>query len=224
MKLTDHILVQAKGVDTVLNPAVPDFQLSLLGGKIQDPAADTRKRYSFNIGDLVQNQTESPDSPAISRLFQISDLLQTPTSTTPGGKMPFASFVLVAKSAALQQRKFQADIQPPSGELYEARLEERLQFVPDIMYNGPSDYPRSGVLVTGVERVGNSLMLDVAAEPLRNQRSMWKIVGGSDPGAAFTDDLAGGSIIREGPEGTGVYKLTIPVPAGSEKYFVQIGL
>ncbi|MEO5713943.1 MAG: hypothetical protein ABIT37_10695 [Luteolibacter sp.] len=225
MKLTDSVLVQAKGVDTVLNPAIPDFELSLLAGTIQNPAADTRKSYSFSIGDLVQDQPVNPDSPSISRLFKISDLLQAPNNTTAGGKAPFASFVLVAKSTALQQRKFQAAIQPPSGELYEARLEERLQFIPDVSPdNGPSDYPRSGVVVTGVERVGNSLMLDIAAEPLRNQRSMWKIMGGSDPGAAFADDLTGRSIIREGPEGTGVYKLTIPVPADSGKYFVQIGL
>ena len=53
---------------------------------------------------------------------------------------------------------------------------------------------------------------------------MWKIMGGNDPGAEFTDELTGGSLIREGPEGTGIYKLSIPVPVGSGRYFIRIGL
>ncbi|RYD33392.1 MAG: hypothetical protein EOP85_20825 [Verrucomicrobiaceae bacterium] len=126
----------------------------------------------------------------------------------------------MAKSTALQQRKFQAADQPPATDLYEARLVEIRDFTQPFGEGGPSDHPTGGVVVTGVERVGNYLMLDLASAPLREYP--WKVMGGSDPGALM-DDLSQQSGAIEGPEGTGVYKLMVPVPAGSEKYFVQIG-
>lgn len=223
MKLTDSFLIQAKGVDTVANPLVPDFELSLLAGTSVSPVTDTRKSYAFSIGDLSQYTPPNPASPAISRLVNVGNCLQMPSDATTGGKTPFASFVLVAKSAALQQRKFQAETQPPTNELYEARLEERVDFTIQPP-PGPSDHPTSGIVVTGVERVGDSLMLDVAAAPLDGAIPSWKVRGGSDLEAGLTDDLSGISTIREGPEGSGVYKVTIPVPAGNERYFVQLAL
>ncbi|RYD42247.1 MAG: hypothetical protein EOP85_11475 [Verrucomicrobiaceae bacterium] len=223
IKLQDHFRVEARGVDTVQDPAVPDYQLSLMGGKVQDPVADTLKSYSFTIDDLDQPATETPQSPVINRVFSIGELLQGPTDSTSGGKTTFASFKMAARSSALQQKKFQLITQPPANELYETRLEERVSFHAPGQFSGPSDYPRDGIMVTGVERVGDLLMLDVAAAPLRSP-SLWKIIGGSDLAVPLADDLTSRSIVREGPEGAGIYKLTIPVPPGSEKYFVQIGL
>lgn len=223
MKLTDFLDVEAKGVDTVQNPTVPDFQVALMGGILQNPVTDTLKSYSFSIEDLAQPATPDATTPSISRGFKISDLLQTPNDNTPGGKTPIASFVLVARSSALQQKKFQADTQPPTNELYEARLEERFDFTTSPVLSGPSDFPQSGVMVTGAERVGNFLMLDIAAPPFEGSLPYAKIMGGSNLDAPLTDDLTSQTLIRLGPEGAGIYKLTIPVPAGSEKYFVQIG-
>lgn len=223
MKLTDTFHVEAKGVDTVKDPLVPDYQLSLMGGTVQNPAADTLKSYSFTIDDLDQPETATPEAPSIARTVRMMNILQTPSDATSGGKTPIASFLMIARSTALQQKKFHAEIQPPANELYETKLEQRIDFTYDGWpYNGPSDYPRDGVVVTGSERVGDFLMLDVAAEPFRNS-TRWKIKGGEDP-AAMTTDLTTGTVIREGPSGTGIYKLTVPVPAGVEKYFVQLAL
>lgn len=223
MKLTDTLNVQAKGVDTVLDPLIPDFGLSLMAGDVQDPVADTLKSYSFNIGDLEQPETETPQAPAISRILYMRDIVQSPPDPTPGGKTSFASFLMIAKSTALQQKKFQAESQPPANELYETKLQPLFDWTDDGWpYNGPSDHPQGGVVVTGVERVGDNLMLDVAAEPFRTP-ALWKVMGGGDP-AALTNDHTGSTVIQEGPSGTGIYKLTVPIPSGVEKYFVRLAL
>lgn len=222
-KLTDFVRVEAKGVDTVQNPAVPDFQVSLMGDNIQIPATSTFKSYSFTIDDLAQPPTPDAGTPSISRVFKVSDILQTPADSSAGGKTPFASFVLVARSSALQRKRFQEAIQPPANELYEARLQELFNFTPSLATFGPSDFPKDGVVVTGVERIGDSLMLDIAAPPFVGSLPFGKIMGGGNLDAPLTDDLTSQTRIQLGPEGTGIYKLTVPVPAGSERYFVQIG-
>lgn len=221
MRMLDTIRVEAKGVDTVLNPAVPDFHVSLLRGIDKDPADDTAKSYSFHIDDLVQPETTDPDAPVIDRTFSISSLLQNDSSA--GGKTLIASFLMVAKSTALQQKKFLADVQPPSNELYEVRLIERRHGVP-LVPDGPSDHPTGGVVVTGIERVGDFVVLDVAAQPWNGSGPLpWKkIVGGIDPGAGLTDELTPWTSFELGPQGAGIYKFRVPVPPSSEKYFVQI--
>lgn len=219
-KLTDTVRVDAKGVDTAADPAIPDFQLSLLAGKVQNPVTDTLRAYSFSIDDLIQPAAAGPDVPSITRTFLVLDIFQASSDKTPGGKTPFASFQLVAKSKALQNRKFQAEVQPPASELYEARLVEIADFT-EPFPAGPSDHPTGGVVVTGVERVGDWLMLDLAAAPHRSTNS-WKVMGGQDP-SYMDEDLSHRSLTTEGAEGTGIYKMAVLVPAGKEKYFVQVG-
>lgn len=222
IKLTDSFGIDAKGVDTVANPDLPDFQLSLLGGAVTDVTADTLRSYSFSIGDLMQPETANADAPVVTRSWKVSDILQTAADPTPGGKTPFASFVLAAKSSALQQRKFQAETLPPANELYEARLDRVISgFTDPVIHEGPTEHPESGVIVTGSERVGDLLMLDVAAPPLLAYAS-WKIKGTTDLAAGFPDDLTATTVFREGPVDTGVYKLSVPVPPGGERYFVRI--
>ncbi|RYD20110.1 MAG: hypothetical protein EOP88_16385 [Verrucomicrobiaceae bacterium] len=220
IKLNDTFRVEARGVDTVQDPAVPDYQLSLMAGTVQNPATDMLKSYSFTIADLDQAATPTPQSPVINRLLRVGDLLQKPDDQTMGGKTPIASFVMAARSKALQQKKFHAEIQPPANELYETRLEARADFYDPISGNGPSDHPQDGVLVTGIERLGEVLMLDVAAEP-RRFSARWKVIGGSDPGE-MTTDLTSVTEIMEGPEGAGIYKLRVTLPSGMEKYFVKL--
>lgn len=223
MKLTDSLTVEAKGVDTVLDPAVPDFELSLLGGTNPNVAADTKRKYPFSIGDLTQAETQSAGAPTISRIFKVGDLLQRSSDREAGGKTPFARFVMVAKSTALRQRKFQAETQLPTNELYEARLEETVLFDPPGLVAGPSDYPKSGFEVFGAERLENMIgdtdyfLLDVATERFRQDQ--WKVLGGEDPGA-MTTELS--SFYWECSPGTGIYKLFIQLPADSPRYFVQV--
>lgn len=220
MKMSDTFGVEARGVDTVLDPLVPDFQLSLMTGATQNPITDTLKSYSFGIEDLAQPVTATPEAPSISRVFGVADILQAPSDITPGGKSPIASFLLMAKSTALRQKKFLADTQPPAKDLYEARLVGRFDFNGNYPFNGPSDLPQNGVSVTGFERMGDFLVLDVAAEPFRDPVG-WKVMGGSDP-AEMTTDLTSVTQITAGPEGTGIYKLKVALPPDNGKYFVKI--
>lgn len=218
--LGNDFKVEAKGVDTVLDPAIPDFQLSILGGAVQNPVNDTLKSYSFSIADLVQPETPDAATPSISRTLRISDILQTAANTTPGGKTWLANFVIAARSSALQQRKFQEET-VTSSELYEVRLDPVQQITDGVVWEGPSDTPLDGVVVTGVERVGDNLMLDVAA-PSHSGNGAWKIEGSASLDFSSADDLTPGSGILEGPPDTGVYKVAVPVPPGSEAYFVRI--
>ncbi len=216
---SDLFGVELRGVDTVLDPMVPDFQLSLMKGTSPNLVADTVKSYSFSIGDLSQPATPTPDSPSISRVLWVNSIVQESNDTTAAGKIPIASFYLLAKSAALQQKKFLADTQPPANELYEARLEERQDFY-DYPYVGVSDRPRTGVHVTGIERIGDFLMLDVAAEPHRYPER-WKVMGGHDPGD-MSNNLTSVTEITEGPQGAGIYKLKVALPPDTGKYFVKL--
>ncbi|RYD38913.1 MAG: hypothetical protein EOP85_16765 [Verrucomicrobiaceae bacterium] len=220
IRTNDSFTTEARGVDTVLDPLVPDFQLSLMKGTSTNVNADTVNRYSFSIGDLGQPPTATPDSPSIRRTLNMQDILQDSYDLSPGGKTPIASFYLLAKSTALQQKKFLAETQPPANELYEARLEPRIDFYDVYPFTGPSDSPRTGVHVTGLERMGDSLMLDVAAEPSRSP-SLWKVLGGHDPGD-MENNLTSVTEITEGPPGTGIYKLKVALPPDTGKYFVKI--
>ncbi|RYD36192.1 MAG: hypothetical protein EOP85_18435, partial [Verrucomicrobiaceae bacterium] len=89
----DYFTVEAKGVDTVPNPALPDFQISLLGGKVQSPAADTVSAYPFHIDQLTQKPTASAEEPVTRRTLKIKDILQEPADSSIGGKTPIACFV-----------------------------------------------------------------------------------------------------------------------------------
>ncbi len=222
IRMTDDFKVEAKGVDTSPLSVLSDFEFSLLRGSATNPANDTLKTYSFNMADLAQPETPDAATPSISRTLRMSDILQSAADLTPGGKTSLANFVIAAKSSALQQRRFQEGSGAAANELYEVRLDPVQDISDGVVWEGPSDSPQSGVVVTGVERVGDFLMLDVAAPPLSGNGS-WIIQGSADLDWESPDDLTAGTTVREGPPDTGVFKLTIPVPPGGDRYFVRLG-
>jgi hypothetical protein len=222
IKTTDTVRVEAKGIDT--NAGTPDFQLSLLRGVNTNAAADVAKTFNFSISSLTQVGTGGPTVPAITRTFRAGDILQFPNETTPGGKSPFAIFTIVAKSTALQQQKFLATPQPAADQLYEARLDEIVDFTDSLNFIGPSDAPLSGVVMTQMQRSGDLFTIDVAARsPIYpGLPSGLKVRGTSDLASGFTDDLTAVSTIMEGPAYSGVYKVTVNVAGRGPRYFVRI--
>ncbi|MES2661532.1 MAG: hypothetical protein V4689_23135 [Verrucomicrobiota bacterium] len=218
IKTTDTVTVEAKGVDTTAAiPSVPDFQLSLLKGIVTNPTADLSKKYDFSFANLVQPVTDVPATPAITRTYGVSSILQTSSDASAGGKSPFAVFTIVAKSEALQHGKFLSSPQPASSVLYETRLDSITYFT-EGMTIGPSDRPAEGVAMTAMQRVGNSFIIDVAAEPGLSL----KVKGSANLNGGFHDDLTSLSTIREGPENSGIYKVTVDVTGRGARYFVRI--
>ncbi|MES2920226.1 MAG: hypothetical protein V4819_01675 [Verrucomicrobiota bacterium] len=220
IKTTDLVRVEAKALrTTAANPAVPDFQLALLRGVNADATADQAKSYSFNAAYLTQPGAPGAGVPALARTFSAGSILQSPADVTEGGKTPFAAFTIVAKSKALQCGAFQATVQPASENLYETRLSETQDFY-ETTNVGPSDAPVSGMNVTNLQRIGNYLMLDIAAVP--GTSGTWKVKGTADLANGFPDDLTASSTVIEGPPKTGVYKVKVDVSGRGERYFVRI--
>lgn len=219
IKTTDTVRVEAKGIDT--NVGSPDFQLSLLRGITTNAAADVAKTFNFSISNLTQT---GQGGTVVSRTYRAGDILQSPNDTTTGGKSPFAIFTIVAKSTALQQRKFLATPQPAVDQLYEARFDEIVDFTDSSNFIGPSDAPLSGVVMTQMQRSGDLFIIDVAARsPIYpGLPSGLKVRGTSDLAAGFNDDLTAVSTIMEGPANAGIYKVTINVAGRGPRYFVRI--
>ncbi|MES2474970.1 MAG: hypothetical protein V4640_04265 [Verrucomicrobiota bacterium] len=217
-----RITVEAKGLNTTEDSFSPDFQLSLLRGEVVDPVADTAHEFSFSSNDLIRPGNDVPGNNlpgelVINRTFSVIDLLQTPTASNVAGKSPFAMFTIVARTKALQNRLFLANSQAPANQLYEARLDEITDF--DAVNYEPFNGNFGPPVVTGVERVGDSLMLDVASQP---GLPLGRVMGTTDPGLGFPDDLTASCVITPGPVGTGLFKVTVPVGGLGERYFVRI--
>jgi hypothetical protein len=217
------IRMEAKGLRSFASSSVPDFQLSLLRGEVVDPVADTAREYSFSVDDLVRPGNGGagntvPGGRDIDRTYSAFDLLQQANDNSVAGKSPFAVFTIVAKSKALQRKLFQSGTQVPETQLYETRLDEATDFY-GTLDGGPSDGYSDRPVVTGVERVGDFLMLDVV--------SVWdnftaRIKGTTDPALGFPDDLTASCEVTDGPAWTGIFKVKVPVAGRGDRYFVRI--
>ena len=217
IKLTDDVTVSAEVMRTFTGTAEePDFRMLDLRNEVVDVTQDLRAAYDFDVDRTVR----PGGSGVIRRRFLVGDILQTPTDSTPGGKSPFANFVITARSKALRTGRFlRNDISPE--ELYETRLEQVIDFHTTFAGN-PSDAPGAGVIeVYKVAREGNLLYIDFAAKPRRS--TPWGLKGTADLAAGFTDDLASpGNGVTEGPPGAGIYKARIDISGKGAKYFVRI--
>ncbi len=216
IKTTDTVSVEAKGVITKGSPNIPDFQLLHLRGLNATPSSDILKSYNFNIANLIP-----PNGAAtiISRTFGAAQILQGPADTTTGGKQPFALFTIAAKSQALQKGLFQATVQPSVTQLYETRLDEVTVFGA-VAAAGPSDALTSGIELTRMERIGDDMMLDIAARP--DQLANFKVKGTANLAGGFHEDLTSTAVVVEGPANTGVYKVKVDVSGRGPKYFIRV--
>ena len=218
IKASDTVGVSAAVLRTFTgSPAEPDFRMLHLAGQVPDLERDLVASYDFDA-----DSTGRPGSTGvISRTFQAGDILQSANDLTPGGKTPFANFVITARSKALRSGAFFREGVSPDM-LYETRLEE-IQDFHQSFAGKPSDPPAEGTIeVLQVAREGNYLMVDFAAAPGRG--AAWSVKGGEDLAEGLHEDLnISGNTLREGPSGTGIYKAIINVADKGPRYFVQIG-
>ena len=216
---TDTVTVEAKALRTA--PAAssdPDFQVDLLAGKAVNPAQDTYQSFKFSVTPLVQNNGNSPATPAVTRTFMVQDLLQTPTDFFSGGKSPFAVFTMVAKSSALTRRKLES-LAPVSdaNALYDLRFDYRASSMdwPEV---GPSDPLPAATTVFGASRKDKTMTVDFLAPP---GLTSWAIKGGTNL-VSFSDDLKSSSTIVDGPAGTGIKKAIVDVSGKGAVYFIRL--
>lgn len=102
IKLEDEFSVFARPERTVPKTGptaqTPDFQIDLLAGTQVDPKRDILRSYQFRFENVTSEIASSSGDSKISRTFTIGDLLQTPQDRSPGGKTPFATLTLSAKT------------------------------------------------------------------------------------------------------------------------------
>jgi len=107
IKLEDEFSVFARPERTVpktgLSANTPDFQIDLLAGTQVDPKRDILRSYQFRFDDVTSETGWGLDGTDISRTFTVGDLLQTPSDMSPGGKTPFATLTLSAKTTVDRQ-------------------------------------------------------------------------------------------------------------------------
>ncbi len=99
MKLTDDVTIKARPQRCVRDPSLPDFRVDILAGSRTSPDEDILRTYEFRLDDVAAEMSP-PGSSAhiISRRFNNSQILQSPSDPTPGGKSPFAIFTMTAKT------------------------------------------------------------------------------------------------------------------------------
>ncbi len=210
IKMNDSVTVEAKAMRTFPASSSPDFQVELLKGQVVDPAADRVKAFPMSISNIIQH----PAQPIVSRTYRVGDILQGPNDNTSGGKSPFASVTLMAKTKALQRNTFYQTPAVPTSDLYEIRFDEVVQF--GSILPRTSDAPIGAPEVTSVTRNGDTLYVDFIGRP---EITSWKLKGTSSLQAGFDDTLTG---VMAGPSGTGVHKAIINIAGRGDRYFVRI--
>lgn len=102
IKLEDELSVFARPERTVPKTgqmaSIPDFQIDLLAGNVEDPKRDILRSYQFRFDNVASEIGWGLNGSDISRTFTVGDLLQTPSDRSPGGKTPFATLTLSAKT------------------------------------------------------------------------------------------------------------------------------
>lgn len=216
IKNTDTVGVEAKTVRTVLDVTAADFQVDLLRGQVQDPLSDRVKAFPMSLSGIHQNQPNA----VISRTFLAGDLLQRPNEITPGGKTPFATFTMLAKSQALQRNRFYTTPAESPANLYELHFTETSEFAPlPVM---PSDAATGGPEILAYSRSGNKLFIDFTGRANDQGISTWKVRGTSSLEAGFPDNLGSVTTMMSGLSGSGIYKAIIDITGRGERYFIRI--
>jgi hypothetical protein len=192
--------------------------VDLLAGQATDPAQDTYQSFKFSVAPLVQNSGNSPTTPAVTRTFAVSNMIQSPTDFTPGCKSPFAVFTMVAKTSALTRRNLES-LAPVSdaNALYDLRFDRLVSFIetPEI---GPYDPLPVAATVFGASRKDKTMTVDFLAPP---GVASWGVKGSTNL-VSFADDLTPSSTIVDGPAGTGIKKAVVDVSGKGPAYFIRL--
>ncbi len=216
MKITDQVTVEAAPVRTVWNPDAADFQVDLMGGRIEIPSRDTYQQLRFDLDDLVAHGDPAGAVPAaIERAFQVGDLLQTANDLTSGGKTPFAILSIVAKPEALTSGALlELETMDASG-LYDFRFDEMTSFASRESINLLE--PPTEVKIQSARRAGDTMVVNFSGLA---GVSSWRVMGGTDV-AALEDDLTAESAIVAGPDGSGLVKAFVEVGERGPRYFIR---
>lgn len=214
IKLTDTFSVDVKPLRTVTQPTLPDYSVDLLGGNIADKTRDLRRSFPFSLSHLNHDS----QNPVVSRTYQISDLLQTPSDMTPGGKTPIALLTMVAKTQALLENRFYEKPSLPTEDLYEFDFREISDFADSHRFFGPSDVPSSAIPVLRTTRSGNTLALDVTTSIAAGS---WRVKGSASLEDGFTEDITSRATFVPGPQSSGIGKVIIDITGLGDPYFVR---
>jgi hypothetical protein len=218
IKMADVVRVQAKSMRTLPAGSLPDFQVDLLRGEVQNPTSDRVKAFPMSLTGIIQDD----QNPVISRAFQAGQLLQAPSDKTVGGKTPFAMFSMVAKSSALRANRFYTTPAVPTGDLYELQFGEVTDFGL-IDHAVPSDASTAAPPeIHGISRSGNTLFIDFSGSASPYGTKNWLVRGTSSLADGFPDNLDSATTVIKSMSGSGIYKAIIDLTGRGERYFVRI--
>jgi len=211
IKQTDTFTVEAKPMRAHPASSLPDFNVGVLKGNNVVPTSDIQRAFPMSVSGLTQQ-------PAIQRQFLAGDLLQSPADKTIGGKTPIAVVTMIAKSKALQENRFYGTPSLPAPSLYDLRFDQLTDFG-YLETIRSSDVPQEGFKVTGVQRIGNEVFLDVQAAP---EVFGLRVMGTASLEQGFTENLNSRITAIPGPSGSGIYKIILNVSDKGPNYFLRI--
>ena len=94
---TDEIQIEVQPQRTTAgNTAIPDFQVDVLAGNVDDVTKDILRSYRFRFTNPIAEISENPKKPVIIRKFLVSQTLQKWTDKSLGGKKPIAMLEMTA--------------------------------------------------------------------------------------------------------------------------------
>ncbi|MFC0019567.1 hypothetical protein [Roseibacillus persicicus] len=98
--LNDTFGVTAKAQRTITERNSPDFQVDLLAGRDPTAERDVLRSYKFRFGDVSSEISTDDSTDEIERTFRVRDLMQRDTDRSAGGKSPFATLTMTAKTTS----------------------------------------------------------------------------------------------------------------------------
>lgn len=218
IKMADVVRVQARSMRAIPASSLPDFQVDLLRGEVQNPTSDRVKAFPMSLAGIIQDD----QNPVVSRAYLAGDILQTPADKTVGGKAPFAMFSMVAKSSALRANRFYTTPSVPTSDLYELQFSEVAGFnsvKPAVPSDAPTVAPPE---IHGISRSGNTLYIDFSGQASPYGTKNWLVRGTSSLADGFQDDLDSATTVIKSMSGSGIYKAIIDLTGRGERYFVRI--
>ncbi|MEI6604193.1 MAG: hypothetical protein WCP35_02705 [Verrucomicrobiota bacterium] len=97
IRITDEVQIDIQPQrNTGLDTTVPDFQVDVLAGNVEDVTKDILRSYRFRFANPVAEISENPQKPIISRKFLVSQTLQEWDDKSIGGKKPIAILEMTA--------------------------------------------------------------------------------------------------------------------------------
>ena len=212
IKANDTFSVEAKPMRAFQQNSIPDFRMGVMAGAVQSSAQDMIREFPMSLGNMTQR-------PAANRTVVMSDIGQTPSDKTLGGKMPFAMVTMVAKTKALRENRFYATPALPADSLYELRFDELVDYGSADRFTPASDRPLAGFEITKVERKGNQVFLDFQAAP---DVFGLRVMGTSSLDGGFHENLNSRLISVPGPTSSGLHKLILDVSDKGPNYFIRV--